>query len=87
LSRFTDTTICDAAALRRELESIRRRGVAFDDNEHELGIFCVGAAVLDRAGRCVAGISVAGSSVRLKPEAAAVADLVRAAAREISAKL
>ena len=87
LSRFTDTTICDAAALKRELESIRRRGVAFDDNEHELGIFCVGAAVLDRAGRCVAGISVAGSSVRLKPEAAAVADLVRAAAREISAKL
>ena len=87
LERFTETTICDLRTLKRELDAIRKRGCAFDDNEHELGVFCVGAAVTDRAGRCVAGISVAGSSMRLKPEAEAVAKLVRAAAREISAKL
>lgn len=87
LERFTATTICSLPTLKRELEAIRRRGCSFDDNEHELGIFCIGAAVLDRSGRCVAGISVAGSSIRLKPEAAAVAKLVRAAAREISEKL
>jgi len=87
LERFTETTICSLPALKRELVAIRRRGCSFDDSEHELGVFCVGAAVPDRFGRCVAGISVAGSSVRLKPEAAAVAKLVCAAAREISAKL
>ena len=86
LERFTATTICDLPALKREIEAIRKRGCSFDDSEHELGVFCVGAAVLDRAGRCVAGISVAGSSVRLKPEADKVAKLVRSAAREISAK-
>ena len=87
LERFTETTICSLTALKRELEAIRRRGCSFDDSEHELGVFCVGAAVPDRSGRCVAGISVAGSSIRLKPEAATVAKLVCAAAREISAKL
>lgn len=87
LERFTDTTICDLNALKEELRAIRERGCSFDDCEHELGVFCIGAAVTDIAGRCVAGISVAGSSVRLKPEADKVAGLVRAAAREISAKL
>ncbi len=87
LERFTETTICDVPSLMRELEAIRGRGVAFDDSEHELGVFCIGAAVTDRTGRCVAGLSVAGSSVRLKPDAGKLAGLAGDAAREISAKL
>jgi len=87
LERFTETTICDIPTLLGELENIRRRGVAFDDCEHELGVFCIGAAVTDRSGRCVAGVSVAGSSVRLRPEAAEVAKLVSDAARQISLQL
>lgn len=85
--RFTENTICDVSALMCELETIRQRGFAFDDSEHELGVFCIGAAVTDRAGRCVAGISVAGSSVRLKSVAAEVAKLVGSAAQQISARL
>ena len=85
--RFTDNTFCDAESLGRELERIRERGYAIDDCEHEIGVYCIAAAVLDRRGRAAAGISISGSSIYLKPHTAALAEKVCAAAAAISAKL
>ncbi len=84
---FTPRTMGNAAALRRELETIRRQGYAVDDGEHEPGVFCVAAPVLDTAGEAAAGISVSGSELYLKKRLAELAALVVSAARRLSAEL
>ncbi|MFI1353071.1 IclR family transcriptional regulator [Streptomyces sp. NPDC020898] len=60
LPRFTDRTLTDPGELSAELDRIRRTGVAFDDEESQPGLSCVAAPVLDRTGRAVAALSVAG---------------------------
>lgn len=45
LSRLTKNSLASWEELDRELDLIRRRGVAFDREEHSLGICAVGAAV------------------------------------------
>lgn len=87
LERFTDNTICDLPTLEQALEDIRKRGYAIDDCEHELGVYCIAAAVTDRRGRPVAGISITGSSIYIKPNTRELAEKVCAAAAEISTKL
>jgi IclR family transcriptional regulator, acetate operon repressor len=52
----TSRTITDPAALLRDLGLAAARGYAIDDEEDADGVFCVGAAVHDRAGKCVAAI-------------------------------
>ncbi len=54
----TPRTITDLAALRAELVAVRERGYAVDDEENEATVRCLGAAVLDRAGRPRGGVSV-----------------------------
>jgi DNA-binding IclR family transcriptional regulator len=45
LERFTPATLTDREALGRELQEVRRTGVAFDREEHTLGICAVGSAL------------------------------------------
>jgi IclR family acetate operon transcriptional repressor len=56
----TPRTITDIDALARDLELTLARGYAIDDEEDCEGVFCVGAAIYDRAGGCVAAISGTG---------------------------
>jgi len=56
----TARTITDPDALTRDLELTLTRGYAIDDEEDCEGVFCVGAAIYDRAGGCVAAISGTG---------------------------
>jgi DNA-binding IclR family transcriptional regulator len=46
LERFTPSTHTDRASLENELEEIRRTGVAFDREEHTIGICAVGVALI-----------------------------------------
>ncbi len=57
LPRFTENTITSRSELLAELEEVRRRRIAFDREEHTLGICAVGAVVFDPAG-AAAAISV-----------------------------
>jgi DNA-binding IclR family transcriptional regulator len=45
LERFTPATLIDRESLEQELKEIRRSGVAFDREEHTLGICAVGMAL------------------------------------------
>lgn len=81
---FTKHTIRTAAALKKELSAIRERGYAIDDCEHELGVYCLAAPVLDYSGAVIAGISVSGSELYLREKTAELAQLVKAAAEKIS---
>jgi DNA-binding IclR family transcriptional regulator len=59
LRRFTPHTIVDPVELTAELDRIRREGIAFDNQESQLGLSCVAAPILGPGGRAVAALSVA----------------------------
>lgn len=65
LPGFTRNTFCDVTALSRELEKIRKTGFAFDNEEAEPGVSCIGAGIRDDTGQLVAGLSVSAPSNRL----------------------
>ena len=84
----TSRTITDPAALLRDLGLAAARGYAIDDEEDADGVFCVGAAVHDRAGKCVAAIS--GTGLKLNRPTWRMDELgtaVRAAADRITLTL
>jgi len=58
LPRITKYTITELEEMKSELEKIRDRGYAYDNEECELGAFCVAAPVRDYSGRVVASMSV-----------------------------
>src|SRR3546814_16430996 len=65
MPRFTDKTIADPAALRRELAHIRERGWAVDDEEHTVRMRCVPATLHNPPGHPIAGLSLSGPPVRV----------------------
>ncbi len=81
LPRYTDNTLTDAQALARELDDIRGRRYAFDNEEAERGVCCVGAGIYNDEGQLVAGLSVSAPTERFRKT---WADAVRQAAEQIS---
>jgi len=87
LRKFTSTTICDPDSLKSHLQEIRSQGYCFDLEEHEKGVLCVAAPILNHAGLAVGAISVTGLSVTLSRERLGeIAPLVRTTANSISAR-
>ncbi|MEX0428631.1 IclR family transcriptional regulator [Nocardioides sp. DS6] len=62
LVRLTPATITEPEVLRRELPEIRTRGVAYDIEESQLGLFCVGAPIFARQGQVIGALSVTGAT-------------------------
>lgn len=88
LTRFTATTIDDAAALRAELDAVRTRGYALNQGEWREDVSAVAAPVLGPDGTPVASVSINMPSSRCDRERLdALGAHVRAAAREISTAL
>jgi len=67
-TRRTVHTLQDPSALRHELELAAKEGLAYDREESELGLFCVGAPIRDAQGFPVAAVSVSGPVTRLEGE-------------------
>jgi IclR family acetate operon transcriptional repressor len=65
LPEKTTHTITEADALHADLESVTRRGYAIDDEEDNIGVFCVGSAIFDHSARCVGAVSVTGLKLDL----------------------
>lgn len=81
LPAFTERTLRTLPDLMQAVEEAHRLGYAFDNEEAEKGVACIGAGVYDDDGRLVAGLSVSAPADRLKREWAA---RVKATADEIS---
>lgn len=64
----TNHTITDLRRLRAEVELIRQRGFALDDEEFEEGLRCIAAPVFDHTGSAIAAVSVSGPVSRITDE-------------------
>ncbi len=88
LEPLTAKTIVDPKALERQLETIRKRGYSYDDEENALGLRCVAAAIHDEHGEPLGAISLAGPIARLTDERILkLGPLVAQTAREITERL
>lgn len=80
LSVYTRNTIRDFESLSKELDKVRKTGYAFDNEEAERGVSCIGAGIYDDEGRLAAGLSVSAPSNRLDkswgPQVKDVADAI-----------
>jgi DNA-binding IclR family transcriptional regulator len=84
--RFTPKTIAGREQLLTDLQVIRARGHALDDEEIVTGTRCVGVPIFDRDGAVTAAISLSGPRNRMTEERvseiAAALGVIAAAARE-----
>ena len=88
LPGYTRNTLTRREDLLPELERIRARGYAYDQEECEIGARCVAFPIRDYTGKIVAGISITGPSTRLSDAFIdARLDSLRLAAAEMSQKL
>ena len=84
LPGFTQASLTTLTALEKELDKVRRHGVAFDNEEIEQGLRCIAAPVRDDSGELVAGLSVSAPADRHNPD---WATRIRLTADEISAAI
>jgi IclR family acetate operon transcriptional repressor len=88
LQRFTDRTITDRAALRREVETVRARGWAQVLGEREEGLNAIAAPVFGSHGELVAILGLQGPAARFDADAMrAAVDPLLVRARLVSAEL
>ena len=85
LESHTPRTITSRAAMERELARTSRRGYAIDDEENEVGIRCIAAAVRGYGTDVLGAISISAPSFMLTPgEVSRLAPHVQEAARRAS---
>jgi len=87
--RKTKGTITSIEALKRELEEIRRKGYAVNNEELEKGLFAIAAPVRNHAGTAVAALNISFPLMRhSKQEALRIfVPLIMGACRKISLSL
>ena len=88
LKRYTENTICDVQRLRDELQTIRKRGYALDNEECEMGTRCIAFPICNYTGQIIAGLSVTGPLGRMTDQALSrIIPSARSAAAGISADM
>jgi IclR family transcriptional regulator, acetate operon repressor len=66
LAALTPHTLITSRALEHDLDRTRTRGFAIDNEEHDLGVVCVAAAIIGHDGEPTAALSVSGPSERMR---------------------
>jgi len=69
LKALTSKTITSPQRLRRELQDVRRTGIAFDDGEFNIEVRCAAMPVYDFSGQVVGAIGISGPVWRLSIQA------------------
>lgn len=85
LKPLTSKTIIEPQRLRREIEDVRRAGIAFDDGEFDNEVRCAAMPVRDFSGQVVGAIGISGPVWRLSIQALQNhARILRESARRLS---
>lgn len=66
IQKFTNNTITDLNLFKAELNKINQLGYSTDDEENEIGVFCVGAPVFGLYGEIQGAISISGPAYRMR---------------------
>lgn len=86
--RRTPRSLTSVGEVLADLENVRERGYAIDNEENEAGVRCVGAAIHNSLGDPVGAVSISALTFLLSPDKVDEAgQAVRAAAATISATL
>ena len=64
----TPRTLTDPTAIRHEIAVVRERGYAFDHEEGNTGVSCIGAPIFGPLGEIVAALSVTGPTAVVRPD-------------------
>ncbi len=83
----TEHSLTTMAQLNKALNTVRATGIAFDNEEAELGLRCVAAPVRNDRGTLVGAISVSSPSDRFREHEAAWVPALKACADQISRAL
>ena len=87
LKPSTEKSITEVALLLREIEEVRRSGIAFDDGEFNAEVRCVAVPVRDFTGNVVGALGISGPVWRLTIQALqSRSKIVQAAADRLSAE-
>lgn len=88
LPYFTEKTFVTFENLHQELDAVRQRGYAIDDEEYDAGIRCIAAPIYNQMGIAVAVMGISGPTVRVTPvHVEQFAERVMLAAHELSCDL
>lgn len=88
LPPFTANTITIRERLMEELKRIRYAGIAYDNEEFEIGLKCIAGPIINSQGEVVAAVSISGPTQRLSSRILdEFSTYVKEAAREISMKI
>ena len=88
VQQFTEKTLTTLPALLADLQAIRERGYAIDDEEHDLGVRCIAAPIFNWDDQPIAAISISAPSNRMTEEVRQkLAPKLMNAAEEISGLL
>ena len=66
--QYTEHTLCSPSELQKDLQQIRTRGYAVDNQEHNLGIHCIGLPLLDRMGEPSGAVSISMPQFRFEAD-------------------
>ncbi|MEL6623421.1 MAG: IclR family transcriptional regulator [Pseudomonadota bacterium] len=88
METFSDRTIRDPKRLFDEVKTIRSRGWATNNEEHEAGMCAVAAPIYNEYGEAIAAISITGPASRMGPDRLGeLGPMVKRAAAEITSSI
>ncbi|RLB07907.1 MAG: hypothetical protein DRG50_01375 [Deltaproteobacteria bacterium] len=88
LPKITDYTITEMEKLEEDLEGVKARGYAFEDQELRLGLRRVASPIFDRENKVIGCLSVAGPIFRIDHRRRdEIGEMVRLRARELSERI
>ncbi|WP_449354269.1 IclR family transcriptional regulator [Virgibacillus natechei] len=84
LKAYTPSTITKRKILKQAIVEYQNQGYAIDDEENDIGIYCVAAPIFRDQGEMVAAISCAGPKPRMLEKRQTIIEEITEAAKEIS---
>lgn len=76
-TKFTEKTIDSREAYLRELEKVKKNGIAFDFQESINGLSCIAGPVFNNKNECMAAVSLSGNASKIESRKDEITDAVK----------